>query len=77
MLNKSRLKERKDKNEERKIQKKLRKVAREEKDRRKRVKTGYRKIHINGGWFIWDEREEKLKKNIQKKERRVEDEPAI
>jgi hypothetical protein len=39
-------------------------VAREEIDRGKRVKIGYRKIQINGKWFIWDEREEKLKKNI-------------
>jgi hypothetical protein len=39
------------------------------------VKIGYRKIQINGEWFIWDEREEKLKKNFWK-ERRKEDEPA-
>jgi hypothetical protein len=26
------------------------------------VKIGYRKIQINGEWFRWDEREEKLKK---------------
>jgi hypothetical protein len=29
------------------------------------VKIGYRKIRVNGEWFIWDEtdeREEKLKK---------------
>jgi hypothetical protein len=55
ILNKSKLKERKAKrmysyidddltNEERKIQKKLREMAREEKDRGKRVKIGYRKI---------------------------------
>jgi hypothetical protein len=31
---------------------------------------------INGEWFIWDEREEKLKKNLLKKERNKEDEPA-
>jgi hypothetical protein len=57
MLNKSKLKERKGErmyigddltNEERKTQKKLRKVAREERDRGKKVKTGYRKIQING-----------------------------
>jgi hypothetical protein len=36
-------------------------VAREE---RKRVKIRSRKIQINGEWFIWDEREEKLKKNF-------------
>jgi hypothetical protein len=51
-------------NEERKTQKKLRKVAGEERDRGKRVKIGYRKIQINGEWFIWDEREEKLKENF-------------
>jgi hypothetical protein len=47
--------------EERETQKKLRELAREEKDRGKRVKIGYRKIQINGEWFRWDEREEKLK----------------
>jgi hypothetical protein len=70
MLNKSKLKERKGKrmyidddlgNEERKTQKNLKEVAR---DRGKRVKIGYRKRQINGEWFIWDEREEKLKKNF-------------
>jgi hypothetical protein len=73
MLNKSKLKERKGgrmyidddlTNEERKTQKKLREVAREERDRGKRVKIGYRKIQINGEWFIWDEREEKPKKHF-------------
>jgi hypothetical protein len=39
-------------------------VGREERDRGKRVKIGYRKIEINGEWSIWDEREEKLKKNF-------------
>jgi hypothetical protein len=34
-------------NEERKTQKKLRQVAREERDRGKKVKIGYRKIQIN------------------------------
>jgi hypothetical protein len=61
MLNKSKLKERKGEkmyihddltNEERKKQKKLR----EEGDRGKRVKIGYRKIQVNGEWFIWDKR---------------------
>jgi hypothetical protein len=51
-------------NEERKTQKKLREMAREKRDRGKRVKIGYRKIQINGEWFIWDEKEEKLKKKI-------------
>jgi hypothetical protein len=37
-------------------------VAREEREReRKRMKIGYRKIQINEEWFVWDEREEKLK----------------
>jgi hypothetical protein len=70
MLNKSKLKEKKDERmyidddwtkEERETQKKLRELAREERDRGKRVKIGYRKIHINGEWFRWNEREEKLK----------------
>jgi hypothetical protein len=73
MLNKSKLKERKGErmyidydltNEERKTQDKLKEVAREERDRGKRMKIGYRKIQINGEWFIWDEREEKLKINL-------------
>jgi hypothetical protein len=51
-------------NEERKTQKKLREVIREERYRGKRVNIGYRKIQINGEWYIWDEREEKLKKNF-------------
>jgi hypothetical protein len=50
-------------NEERKTQKKLREVAREKRGRGKRAKIGYRKIQINGEWFIWDERE-KLKKKF-------------
>jgi hypothetical protein len=59
MLNKSKLKERKGErmyidddltNEEGK-QKKLREVDREERDRGKRVKVGYKKIQINGEWF--------------------------
>jgi hypothetical protein len=48
--------------EERETQKKLRELAREERDRGKRVKIGYRKIQINGEWFRRDEREEKLTK---------------
>jgi hypothetical protein len=56
-LNKSKLKERKGKRiyindgltkEERKTQKKLREVDREERDRGKRVKIGFRKIQIKG-----------------------------
>jgi hypothetical protein len=60
-------------NEEREIQKKLREVAREARDKGKWVKIGYRKRQINGGWLRW-EREEKLKKNFleegKKKRRR-------
>jgi hypothetical protein len=37
-------------------------LVKEERDRGKRVKIGYRKIQINGEWFRRDEREEKLKK---------------
>jgi hypothetical protein len=51
-------------NEERETQKRLTEVAREERDRGKRVKIEYRKMQINREWFIWDEREEKLKKNV-------------
>jgi CRISPR/Cas system CSM-associated protein Csm4 (group 5 of RAMP superfamily) len=50
-------------NEERKTQKKLREGL-EKRDRGKIVKIGYRKIQINEEWFIWDEREEQLKKNV-------------
>jgi hypothetical protein len=83
MLNKSELKERKGErmyidddltNEERKTQKKLRGVAREERDRGKRVKIVYRKIQINREWFIWDEKgetEEKCLKVGEKKRRRT------
>jgi hypothetical protein len=55
--------------EERETQKKLRELAREERDRGKRVKIGYRKIQINGDWFRWDKIQEKLKKICLKKER--------
>ncbi|KAJ3621599.1 hypothetical protein MTP99_003714 [Tenebrio molitor] len=73
MVNKCKLKERKGERmypdddlakQEKKTQKKLREVAKEERDRAKRVKIGYRKIQINGEWFIWDEREVKQKNNF-------------
>jgi hypothetical protein len=48
--------------EERATQKKLRELAREERDRGKKVKIGYSKIQINRDWFRWDEKQEKLKK---------------
>jgi hypothetical protein len=85
MLNKSKLNGRKGERmfmdddltkEERETQKKLRELAKEERDRGKRVKIGYRKIQINGEWFRWDEREEKLKKIFWKKERRRKDDQA-
>jgi hypothetical protein len=64
-------------NEERKIQKKLREVAREERDKGKSVKIGYRKIQINGEWFKWDETEENLNKKFleegEKKRRRTDE----
>jgi hypothetical protein len=56
MLNKSNLKERK--------KHKRSEVAIKDRVRGKRVKIGYRKIQINGEWFIWEEREEKLKKHF-------------
>jgi hypothetical protein len=51
-------------NEERKTQKKLREVTREQRERGKSVKMGYRKIQINGEWFIWDKRGKKLNKHF-------------
>jgi hypothetical protein len=39
-------------------------MAREENDRGKMVKIGYRKVHINGEWFTRNEREEKVKENV-------------
>jgi hypothetical protein len=51
-------------NEEKKTQKKLREVTREVRNKGKRVKIGYRKIQINGEWFIWTKREEKRKKHF-------------
>jgi hypothetical protein len=42
-------------NEERKTQNKLRERQR---------KKGENRIKLNGEWFIWDEREEKLKKHF-------------
>jgi hypothetical protein len=45
-------------------------VAREQRNRGKVVKMGYRKIQINEEWSIWDERKEKLKKKIEGKKKR-------
>jgi hypothetical protein len=47
-----------------KTQNKLGEMAREENDRGKMVKIGYRKVQINGEWFTRDEREEKVKENV-------------
>jgi hypothetical protein len=58
-------------NKERKTQKKLREVAREERDRGKRVKIGYRKIQINGEWFISDETRKKFRRRAEKKGRQT------
>jgi hypothetical protein len=71
-------------NEGRKTQKKLREVAREERDKGKREKIGYRKIQVNGEGFIWDERERERKRGKTEetfleegeKKRRREDEPV-
>jgi hypothetical protein len=87
MLIKSKLKEEKDErmyilvdddltNEEKEIQKKIREVARGDRGKGKRVEIEHRKIQINGEWLRWDEREKKLKKHFQKKERRRGDDPA-
>jgi hypothetical protein len=79
MINKSILKERKGKRmyiaddltkEERETQKKLRELAREERDRGKRVKIGYRKIQISGEWFRWNEIEENFLEEGENKKRR-------
>jgi hypothetical protein len=50
--------------EERETQKKLRELAREERDRGKRVKIGYRKIQINGDWFRWDKETGETEENL-------------
>jgi hypothetical protein len=55
-------------NEERETQKKLRELAREERDRGKRVKIQYRKIQINGDWFRWDETGE-IEENLLERRR--------
>jgi hypothetical protein len=52
--------------EERKTQKKLREVAREDRDRGRRVKIGYRKKQINGEWFIWEEGVKKRRRTAEK-----------
>jgi PIN domain nuclease of toxin-antitoxin system len=67
VVNKRKLKERKGERmyiDDEQTTKKLREVAREERDRGKMVKIGYRKIQIIGEWFICNEREEKLRKNF-------------
>jgi hypothetical protein len=39
-------------------------VAIKDRARGKRVKIEYWKIQINGEWFTWEDREEKLKKHF-------------
>jgi hypothetical protein len=47
-------------------------LAREERDRGKRVKIAYRKIQRNGEWFRWDERDrgETEEKFLEEREKR-------
>lgn len=46
--------------EERKIAAKLRQIAREEREKGKQVRIGYKKIHVDGKLFTWDNRLENL-----------------
>ncbi|KAK9722777.1 hypothetical protein QE152_g19510 [Popillia japonica] len=50
-------------NEEEKIQKKLREVARVERDKGKQVKVAYQKMRINSEWYKWDVQKQELTKN--------------
>lgn len=54
---------------EREIQGRLRKMAREEKERGRQVKVGYMKICIEGKWFKWNEREDCLNEEKEKRGR--------
>lgn len=46
---------------EREIQRKLREKAREEREKGdSKAKIGYKKIYLNGKWYRWNEKEEKL-----------------
>jgi hypothetical protein len=45
-------------------------VAREERDRGKRVKIGHRKIQINGEWFIWERKICRRRREEEKTNRR-------
>ncbi|XP_067209996.1 sperm-associated antigen 17-like [Linepithema humile] len=54
---------------EREIQQKLREKAREEREKEdSKAKIGYKKIYLNGKWYRWNEKEEKLKE-----EKRIEE----
>lgn len=54
---------------EREIQQKLRKMAREEKEKGMKAKVGYMKISINEKWYRWnEEREELEEENAGKRE---------
>ncbi|XP_070169555.1 uncharacterized protein [Polyergus mexicanus] len=56
---------------EREIQGRLRRRAREEKEKGKEVKIGYKKISVNGKWFKWNEKEDCLnEEKEEEKERR-------
>jgi hypothetical protein len=65
MLNKRKLKERMktkwrfDKQRRENPKEVKRGGSRDERDRGKRMKIGYKKIPINREWFIWDERKQK------------------
>jgi len=43
--------------EERKVQKKLREIARDERADGRRARVGYRRIEIEGQMYIWSEEE--------------------
>lgn len=59
---------------EREIQERLRRMAREEKEKGKEVKIGYKKISVNGKWFKWNEKENCLSEEKEKRRRQQEKE---
>ena len=44
--------------EDRDIQRKLREIAKQEREQGAEVKLGFRKIRINGNWRKWEQRRE-------------------
>lgn len=48
---------------EKKMRWKVKEIARQEREKGKRMWIGYGKIHIDGKWWKWDEEEEVLKNN--------------